>query len=166
VESLLALMLTAVATGTISDTLTGLLKRSYITIEVTSISDKSERFATALTQGGKSTIARAIYTDRAGYLADPVGNAAAAGNLLVDQEQLPDGTLVTELYEYVPAAQTLTRYENSLIQQRALLHQVSFTTGYATVFAQELGLLQAHWTVQSPYESMDFEAYGTPPRMR
>jgi hypothetical protein len=26
-------------------------------------------------------------------------------------------------------------------------------------------LVQAHWTVQSPYESLDFEAYGSPLRM-
>ena len=35
IESLVGLLLAAVAMGTIADTLTGVLKRSYITIEVT-----------------------------------------------------------------------------------------------------------------------------------
>ena len=35
IEALLALLLSAVGTGVISDMLTGILKRSYITVEVT-----------------------------------------------------------------------------------------------------------------------------------
>ena len=166
VEALVALLLSAVATGVITDTLTGVLKRSYVTIEVTRASDESERFASSFTQEGKSATSWAIYADRAAYLADPTANVAINGNLMVFQDQLPDATLVIEIFEYNPAAQTLARYENSLGQQRSLLNKVMFTTGNPTVFAQDLGLLQAHWTVQSTYEQLDFEAYGTPLRMR
>ena len=60
VESLLAIMLAAVATGIISDTLTGILRRSYITIAVTRISDQSERFAAAFTQQGKTAVGWAL----------------------------------------------------------------------------------------------------------
>ena len=116
VESLLALGFAAVATGIISDTLTGILRRSYITIAVTRISDESERFAAAFTQQGKTAVGWALYTDRAAYLADPVANVAAAGNVLVFQDQLPDGTLINELFEYDPAAQTLARYEGDFTQ--------------------------------------------------
>jgi type II secretory pathway pseudopilin PulG len=166
VEALLALLLGGVATGIISDTLTGILRRSYITIAVTRISDESERFAAAFTQQGKTAVAWALYPDRAAYLANPIANVAAAGNVLVFQDQLPDGTLINELYEYDPATQTLARYEGDFTQQRTLLNKVTFSAGYPTAFAQDLGLVQAHWTVQSPYELLDFESYGSPLRMR
>ena len=166
IEALVALALSAVATGVITDTLTGVLKRTYITSEVTRVSDESERFASSITQAGKSATSWAIYADRAAYLADPVANVAVNGNVLVFQDQLADATLVTEIFEFDPLAQTLARYENSLGQQRSLLNKVVYSTGNSTAFAQDLGLIQAHWTVQSPYELMDFEAYATPPRMR
>ncbi len=166
IEALLGLLLAAVATGVITDTLTGVLKRSYIAIEVTRISDESERFASSFTQAGKSATGWAIYADRAAYLTDPVGNAAVKGNMLIFQDQMPDGTFVNELFEYDPVAQTLVRYENNLGQQRSMLNKVVFSTGNSTAFAQDLGLVQAHWTVQSPYELLDFEAYGNPLRMR
>jgi type II secretory pathway pseudopilin PulG len=166
VEALLALLLGGVATGIISDTLTGILRRSYITIAVTRISDESERFAAAFTQQGKTAVAWALYPDRAAYLANPIANVAAAGNVLVFQDQLPDGTLINELYEYDPATQTLARYEGDFTQQRTLLNKVTFSAGYPTAFAQDFGLAQAHWTVQSPYELLDFESYGSPLRMR
>src|ERR1700692_1122984 len=146
VEALLALLLAAVATGIISDTLTGILRRSYITIAVTRISDESERFAAAFTQQGKTAVSWALYADRATYQADPLANVATAGNVLVFQDQLPDGTLINELFEYDQAAQTLARYEGDFTQQRTLLNKVTFSAGYPTVFAQELGLVQAHWT--------------------
>jgi type II secretory pathway component PulJ len=166
VEALLALLLAAMGTGIISDTLTGILRRSYITIAVTRISDQSERFAAAFTQQGKTAVSWALYADRAAYLADPVANVAAAGNVLVFQDQLSDGTLINELFEYDPAAQTLTRYEGDFTQQRTLLNKVVLSTGFPTTFAQDLGLVQAHWSVQSPYEQLDFESYGSPLRMR
>ena len=166
IEALVALLLSAVTTGVITDSLTGVLKRSYITLEVTRASDESERFASSVTQAGKCATSWAIYAERAAYLADPVANVAVKGNVLVFQDQLPDATLVTEIFEYDPVAQTLARYENSLGQQRSLLNKVVFTTGNQTVFAQDLGLVQAHWTVQSTYELLDFEAYATPLRMR
>ena len=166
IEALVALALSAVATGVITDTLTGVLKRTYITSEVTRVSDESERFASSITQAGKSATSWAIYSDRAAYLADPVANVTVNGNVLVFQDQLADATLVTEIFEFDPLAQTLARYENSLGQQRSLLNKVVYSTGNSTAFAQDLGLVQAHWTVQSPYELMDFEAYATPPRMR
>lgn len=166
VEALVALLLSAVATEVITDTLTGVLKRSYITIQVTRASDESERFASSFTQAGKSATGWAIYADRAAYLADPVGNVAVNGNVLVFQDQLRDATLVTELFEYDPVAQTLARYENSLDQRRALLKKAVYSTGRTTAFAQDFGLVQAHWTVQSTYELLDFEAYGKPLRMR
>ena len=165
VEVLLYLLLAGVAAGIISDTLTGILRRSYIMTAVTRISDESERFAAAFTQQGKMAVGWALYPDRAAYLADPIGNVAAAGNVLVFQDQLPDGTLINELYEYDPATQTLARYEGDFTQQRTLLNKVAFSTGYPTAFAQDLGLVQAHWTVQSPYELLDFESYGSPLRM-
>ena len=166
IEALVALLLSAVATGVITDTLTGVLKRSYITVEVTRASDESERFASSFTQAGKSATGWAIYADRTAYLADPVANVAVNGNVLVFVDQLPDATLVTEIFEYDPVAQTLARYEGTFGQQRSLLNKVVFTTGNPTVFAQDLGLVQAHWTVQSTYELLDCEAYGTPLRMR
>ena len=166
IEALVSLLLAAVATGVVTDTLTGVLKRSYMTIEVTRASDESERFASAFTQAGKAATGWAIYSDRAAYLADPAGNVAEAGNILVFQDQLPNGSLVTELFEYDPMAQTLARYENSLSQQRTLLSKVVYSAGRTTAFSQELGLVQAHWTVQSPFELLDFEAYGQPVRMR
>jgi type II secretory pathway pseudopilin PulG len=166
VESLLALALAAVATGIISDTLTGILRRSFITIAATRISDESERLAAAFTQQGKTALGWALYADRATYLADPAANAARAGNLLVFQDQLPDGTLINELFEYDSTGQTLARYEGDFTQQRTLLNKVVLSNGYPTTFAQELGLVQAHWTVQSPYESIDFESYGSPLRMQ
>ena len=46
-EALVGLLLAAVASGTIADTIVGTLKRSYITIDVTRASDESERFAAA-----------------------------------------------------------------------------------------------------------------------
>jgi type II secretory pathway pseudopilin PulG len=166
IEALVGLLLAAVATGVITDTLTGVLKRSYITIEVTRIADESERFASSFTQAGKSATGWAIYADRAAYLADPVGNVAVKGNILVFQDQMPDARFVNELFEYDPVAQTLARYENNLGQQRSILNKIVFSTGKSTAFAQDLGLVQAHWTVQSPYELLDFEAYGNPLRMR
>jgi type II secretory pathway component PulJ len=166
VEALLALLLAAVGTGIISDTLTGILRRSYITIAVTRISDESERFAAAFTQQGKTAVSWALYADRATYLADPLANVATAGNVLVFQDQLPDGTLINELFEYDRVAQTLARYEGDFTQQRTRLNKVVLSTGFSTAFAQDLGLVQAHWTVQSPYESLDFESYGSPLRMR
>jgi type II secretory pathway pseudopilin PulG len=166
VESLLALVLTAVGTGIISDTLTGILRRSYITISVTRISDESERLAAAFTQQGKTAVGWALYADRAAYLADPVANVAPAGNLLVFQDQLSDGTVINELFEYDPGAQTLGRYEGDFTQQRTLLNNVVFSAGFPTAFAQNFGLVQAHWSVQSPYEQLDFESYGSPLRMR
>src|SRR6202049_802422 len=122
VEALLALLLGGVATGIISDTLTGILRRSYITIAVTRISDESERFAAAFTQQGKTAVSWALYADRATYLADPLANVATAGNVLVFQDQLPDGTLINELFEYDPATQILGRYEGDFTQQRTILH--------------------------------------------
>jgi len=166
VEALLALLLAAVGTGIISDTLTGILRRSYITIAVTRISDESERFAAAFTQQGKTAVSWALYADRATYQTDPLANVATAGNVLVFQDQLPDGTLINELFEYDQAAQTLARYEGDFTRQRTRLNKVVLSTGFPTVFAQDFGLVQAHWTVQSPYESLDFESYGSPLRMR
>jgi type II secretory pathway pseudopilin PulG len=166
IEALVALLLSAVATGVITDTLTGVLKRSYITVEETRASDESERFASSFTQAGKSATSWAIYADRTAYLSDPVANVAVNGNVLVFVDQLPDATLVAQIFVYDPVPQTLARYENSLDQQRSLLNKVVFTTGNPTVFAQDLGLVQAHWTVQSTYELLDCEAYGTPLRMR
>ena len=64
VEALLALLLAGVGTGIISNTLTGILRRSYITIAVTRISDESERFAAAFTQQGKMAVGWALYPDR------------------------------------------------------------------------------------------------------
>ena len=166
VEALLALLLAAVGTGIISDTLTGILRRSYLTIAVTRISDESERFAAAFTQQGKTAVSWALYADRATYQTDPLANVATAGNVLVFQDQLPYGTLINELFEYDQAAQTLARYEGDFTQQRTRLNKVVLTTGFPTAFAQDFGLVQAHWTIQSPYESLDFESYGTPLRMR
>jgi prepilin-type N-terminal cleavage/methylation domain-containing protein len=169
IEALVTLALSAVATAVITDTLTGVLKRSIITIEVTRAADESERFAASLTQAGKSAIGWAIYTDQAAYQADPVGNVAVQGNVLAFQDQLPadaNAAPVTELFGYDPSAQTLTRYENNVGQQRALLHNVVYSTGSTTAFTQDLGLVQAHWTVQSTYERLEFEAYATPLRMR
>jgi type II secretory pathway pseudopilin PulG len=166
VEALFALLLAAVAAGIISDTLTGILRRSYITIAVTRVSDESERFAAAFTQQGKTAVGWTLYADRAAYLADPVANAAPAGNVLVFQAQLPDGSLLNELFEYDPATQTLARYEGDFTQRRTLLNKVTFSTGYPTAFVQNFGLVQAHWTVQSPYESLDFESYSSPLRMQ
>ena len=165
-EALAALLLVAMAAGAIADTIVGILKRSYITIEVTRVSDESERFAAAFTQAGKSATSWAVYSDRATYLADPMGNVSVQGNVLVFQDQLPTGTTIIEMFEYDPVAQTLSRYESTLNQPRSLLNKVVPTKDRTAVFGQDLGLVQAHWTVQSQYESMDFEAYGNPLRMR
>jgi len=165
-EALAGLLLVAVAAGTIADTIMGILKRSYITIEVTRVSDESERFAAAFTQAGKSATSWVVYPDRAAYLADPVANVSVQGNVLVFQDQLPTGPTIIEMFEYDPVAQTLSRYENTLSQPRSLLNKVVPTKDITTVFGQDLGLVQAHWTVLSQYESMDFEAYGNPLRMR
>jgi type II secretory pathway pseudopilin PulG len=166
VEALIGIVVTAVAVGAISDTLTGLLKRTYIALQVTQATDESERFAAAFTQAGKSATGWAVYADRASYLADPTGNIATAGNVLVFNDQLADGTEITEIFEYDPIAQTLSRYENSVNQQRSLLYDVVYSTGRTTVFGQDLGLVQAHWSVQNKYELLVFEAYGQPLRMR
>jgi type II secretory pathway pseudopilin PulG len=166
VEALIGIMLTAVAVGAISDTLTGILKRTYIALQVTKATDESERFAAAFTQCGKTATGWAVYTDRASYLANPTGNVATAGNVLVFKDQLADGTAITELLEYDPIAQTLSRYENSVNQQRSILYDVVYSSGWTTVFGQDLGLVQAHWTMQSKYELLDFAAYGQPLRMR
>jgi type II secretory pathway pseudopilin PulG len=165
-EALAGLVLVAVAAGAIADAIVGILKRSYVTIEVTRVSDESERFAAAFTQAGKSATSWAVYSDRAAYLADPVGNVSVQGNALVFQDQLPTGTNIIEMFEYDPVAQTLSRYEDALSQPRSLLNKVVPTKDRTSVFGQDLGLVQAHWTVQSPYELMDFEAYGNPLRMR
>lgn len=165
-EALVGLLLTAVAAGTITETLTGILKRSYITIEVTRASDESQRFASAFTQAGKAAIGWAVYTDRPAYLADPVGNISVEGNVLVFEDQVPDGAVITELFEYDPQDQTLARFENDLSQRRSLLEKVVYSAGRSTLFGQDLGLVQAHWTVRSTYELLDFEAYGKPLRMR
>lgn len=165
-EALAGLLLVAVAAGAIADTIVGILKRSCVTIEVTRVSDESERFAAAFTQAGKSATSWAVYLDRAAYLGDPVGNVSAQGNVLVFQDQLPTGTTIIEMFEYDPVAQTLFRYENTLSQPRTLLNKVVPSKDRTTVFGQDLGLVQAHWTVQSQYEQMDFEAYGNPLRMR
>jgi type II secretory pathway pseudopilin PulG len=165
-EALVGLLLAAVASGTIADAIVGILKRSYITIEVTRASDESERFAAAFSETGKAATSWAVYSDRAAYFADPAGNVSVQGNVLVFQEQLPTGTTIIEMFEYDPVAQTLARYENGLNQQRALLNKVVTSAGRTAVFGQDLGLVQAHWTVQSQYELMDFEAYGNPLRMR
>ena len=69
-EALVGLLLAAVASGTIADTMVGILKRGYITIEVMRASDESERFVAAFTQAGKSASNWAVYSDRAAYLAD------------------------------------------------------------------------------------------------
>lgn len=165
-EALMGFLLTAVAAGTITETLTGILKRSYITIEVAQTSDESERFASAFTQAGKAAIGWAVYADRAAYLADPVANISVAGNVLVFQDQMPDGAVVNEMFEYDPRTQTLARFENTLSQRRSLLEKVGYSTGRSTLFGQDLGLVQAHWTIRSTYELLDFEAYGKPLRMR
>ena len=166
IEALVGMLLAAVAAGTTADTIVGILKRSYMTLEVTQASDESERFAAAFTQAGKAATTWAIYLDRAAYLADPIGNASVQGNVLVFQDQLPAGTQIIEMFEYDPAAQTLARYENTLNQQLSLLSRVVPSAGRTTVFEQDLALVQAHWSVQSAYELMDFEAYGTSSRMR
>jgi len=166
VESLAGMLLAAVAAGTMADTIVGIMKRSYMTLEVTRASDESERFAAAFTQAGKVATSWAIYPDRAAYLADPVGNVAAQGNVLVFQDQLPDGTTMMEMFEYDPAAQTLARYENTLNQQLSLLSKAVPAAGRTTVFEQDLALVQAHWSVPSAYELVEFEAYGTSSRMR
>jgi type II secretory pathway pseudopilin PulG len=166
VEALIGIMLTAITIGAISDTLTGILKRTYIELQVTQTADESERFAAAFTQFGKAAIGWAVYADRASYLANPTGTVATAGNMLIFNDQLADGTMITEIFEYDPIAQTLSRYENSVKQQRSLLYDVVYSNGRTTVFGQDLGLVQAHWIVQSKYELLDFEAYGQPLRMR
>lgn len=165
-EALVGLLLAAVAAGTIAETLTGILKRSYISIEVTRASDESERFASAFTQAGKTATGWAVYSDRVAYLADPAGNISIAGNVLVFEDQVRDKATVTEMFEYDPQAQTLARFENDLSQRQSLLEKVVYSVGHTTVFGQDLGLVQAHWTVRSTYESMEFEAYGQPLRMR
>jgi hypothetical protein len=119
----------------------------------------------ALTQSGKTSTGCTLYADRASYMANPA-NPAVSGNVVVFQDQQADGALVSELFEYDPAAETLTRYEGSLSQQRALLHNVTLSSGHLTVFEQDLSLVQAHWTVQTPYELLDFQAYATPLAMR
>jgi type II secretory pathway pseudopilin PulG len=53
VESLAGILLAAVAAGTMADTIVGIMKRSYMTLEVAQASDESERFAAAFTQVGK-----------------------------------------------------------------------------------------------------------------
>jgi type II secretory pathway pseudopilin PulG len=166
VEALAGMLLAAVAAGTMADTIVGIMKRSYMTLEVTLASDESERFAAAFTQAGKAATSCAIYPDRAAYLADPTGNVSVQGNVLVFQDQLPDGTQIMDMFEYDPAAQTLARYENTLNQQLSLLSKVVPSAGYTTVFEQDLALVQAHWAVQTPYELIDAEAYSTSPRMR
>jgi type II secretory pathway pseudopilin PulG len=165
VEALAGMLLAAVAAGTMADTIVAILKRSYMTLEVTQVSDESERFAAAFTQAGKTATSCAVYPDQAAYLANPVGNVAAQGNVLVFQDQLPDGTIILEMFEYDPVHQTLARYQNTLNQQLSLLTKVVPSAGSTTVFEQDLALVQAHWSVQSAYESTDFEAYGTPPRI-
>jgi type II secretory pathway pseudopilin PulG len=166
VEALAGILLAAVAAGTMADTIVGIMKRSYMTLAVTQASDESERFAAAFTQAGKVATSWAIYPDRAAYLADPTGNASVQGNVLVFQDQLPAGTQIMEMFEYDPAAQTLARYENTLNQQLSLLTKVVPSAGRTTLFEQDLALVQAHWSVQSAYELMEFEAFGTSPRMR
>jgi type II secretory pathway pseudopilin PulG len=166
VEALAAMLLATVAAGTMADTIVAILKRSYMTLEVTQVSDESERFAAAFTQAGKTATSCAVYPDQAAYLADPVGNVAAQGNVLVFQDQLPDGTTMMEMFEYDPTGQTLARYESTLNQQLSLLSKVVPSAGRTTVFEQDLALVQAHWSVQSAYELMEFEAYGTSSRMR
>jgi len=98
------------------------------------------------------------------FLCPPFAVHAGTSNSLMDV--LPDGTLIKELFEYDQAAQTLARYEGDFTQQRTRLSQVVLSRGFPTAFAQDFGLVQAHWTVQSPYESLDFESYGSPLRMR
>ncbi|MBV8224207.1 MAG: hypothetical protein JO232_03335 [Verrucomicrobia bacterium] len=166
VESLAGILLAAVAAGTMADTIVGIMKRSYMTLEVAQASDESERFAAAFTQAGKAATSCAIYPDRAAYLADPIGNASVQGNVLVFQDQLPAGTQIIEMFEYDPAAQTLARYEHTLGQQISLLSKVIPSASYTTLFEQDLALIQAHWSVQTPYELIDAEAYSTSPRMR
>jgi prepilin-type N-terminal cleavage/methylation domain-containing protein len=165
-EALVALVLVAIAGGTLSDTLVGVLKRGYITIDVTRASDESERFAAALVQQGKAATRWAIYADRADYLRDPVGAVAVQGNVLVFEDQLGNGATITEMFEYDPANRTLVRYENNLNQLRSQLDKVVTSVGRPTIFEQDLGLVQAHWSVQSKYEQLDFEAYANPLRMR
>jgi hypothetical protein len=166
IEALVGLLFAATAVTSMSEMLTGLLKRTYMDIEVTRASDESQRFASVFTQAGKTATSWAVYTDKASYLADPEKNVSVTGNVLVFQDQLPDGTLVTELFVYDSLAQTLTRYENGLDQERALLTKVAYSPGLTTVFGQDLGLVQAKWSVLSNYERLDCEAYGTPLRMR
>jgi type II secretory pathway pseudopilin PulG len=166
VEALAGMLLAAVAAGTMADTIVGIMKRSYMTLEVTQASDESERFAAAFIQAGKAAISCASYPDRAAYLTDPIGNASVQGNVLVFQDQLPAGTQMMEMFEYDPVAQTLARYENTPSQQLSLLSKVVPSSGHTTVFEQDLALVQAHWSVQSAYELMEFEAYGTSSRMR
>jgi type II secretory pathway pseudopilin PulG len=165
VEALAGMLLAAVAAGTMADTIVGILKRSYITLEVTQASDESERFAAAFTQAGKAATSCAVYPDQQAYLADPIGNVAAQGNVLVFQDQLPDGTIILEMFAYDPVRQTLARYQNTLSQQLALLSKVVPAAGSTTVFEQDLALVQAHWSVQTAYELLDAEAYSTSPRM-
>jgi hypothetical protein len=148
-----------------ADTIVGIIKRSDITLEVTQASDESERFAAAFTQAGKTATSLAIYPDRAAYLADPIGNASVQGNVLVFQDQLPDGTILLEMFEYDPVQQTLARYQNTLNQELSLLSKVISAAGSTTVFEQDLALVQAHWSVQTAYELLDAEAYSTSPRM-
>jgi type II secretory pathway component PulJ len=165
-EALVALLLAAVAGGTLCDALVGVLKRGYITINVTRASDESERFAADIVQQGKAATRWAIYAGRADYLRDPVGAVAVQGNVLVFEDQLGNGSSVTQMFEYDPASRTLVRYENSLNQLRSQLDNVVTTASRTAIFGQDLGLVQARWSVQNKYEQLDFEAYANPLRMR
>jgi hypothetical protein len=166
VEALAALVTALTVLLALTTVLIAYLQRVKTDQSAAEIEDVGSRMAASITQATKTASQWAIYLDRASYLADPVSNVASQGNVLVCDTSTQSGEDIIVLFEYDPGAATLTRFENSFAQISNTLSKASLVAGSSAVFDQNLGLVRGHWTLSDANELVDFEAYGTPLRMR
>ena len=165
-EALTALVTALTALLAIGTVLIAYLQRAKTDQAAAEIESLGSRMAAAITDATKTASLWAIYPDRESYLADPVNNVAAQGNVLVCDTSTQSGQQIIVFFEYNPGTGTLIRCENSFAQVTNTLTKAGPPAGSRAVFDQNLGLLRGHWTLSSANELVDFEAFGTPLRMR
>ena len=163
-EVLVALLILSVVLFTVSQTLTLVLVRSLNAMELAHEEDQGARFVSSITLATKTATAWGIYSDMDDYTSGPDINLAPQGNVLVCDSATQVGAPILYVFVYDPVSQTLRRFENNMNTERMTLRGVLPAAG--SIFNQDLGLVQGHWTTSVRNQLLTFSAYGTPTRMR
>jgi prepilin-type N-terminal cleavage/methylation domain-containing protein len=164
-EVVVVALLISVALLAVSQTMTLIVVRSLSSTELARREDQGARFVSSITLATKTASAWGIYPDLNSYTSGPQTNMAPQGDVLVCDSTTASGVPILYVFVYDRSSQTLKRFENNMNTERMALKDVS-PTASATVFGQDLGLVQGHWQMRVQNQLIAFSAYGTPPRMR